>query len=254
MESGKYQIGGLNDVISTDGGTLASVYEKGSLLGLEPLDYGDTTLVGYWPLNEGTGTVAYDYSGNNATGSWHGTLAGANGYYSTGKSGGWAGYFNGSNDYVNVSSTAAIGSSNFTVTLWVNSSNSSQVNANVLGKPDTGTSANVNYQFWLGSNGSDARFYTGNGSTYQSLDLSAPLSNSNWHQWVIVANGAQLIQYVDGQKLGSATQTLTPASNASPLQIGGGLNYYYNGSINNVRIYNRALSATQIAAMYSGGK
>lgn len=68
MESAKYQVGGSNDVISGDGGPLASVYEKGSQLGLEPLDYGDNTLVGWWPLNEGTGTVAYDDSGNNVSG------------------------------------------------------------------------------------------------------------------------------------------------------------------------------------------
>src|ERR1039458_5760404 len=41
MESAKYGLGGSSDVIGPDGGTLASVYEKGSKLGLEPLDYGD---------------------------------------------------------------------------------------------------------------------------------------------------------------------------------------------------------------------
>ena len=42
MESQKYGLGGSNDVISGDGGTLASVYERGTQLGLEPLDYGDS--------------------------------------------------------------------------------------------------------------------------------------------------------------------------------------------------------------------
>ena len=67
MESQNYGLGGANDQISNDGGTLASVYEKGSKLGLEPLDYGDTSLVGLWTMDEGTGTTAYDYSGNNAS-------------------------------------------------------------------------------------------------------------------------------------------------------------------------------------------
>src|ERR1022692_1082421 len=53
MESAKYQLGGSGDVISGDGGTLASVYEKGSKLGLEPLDYGDPSLVGLWTFAEG---------------------------------------------------------------------------------------------------------------------------------------------------------------------------------------------------------
>src|SRR5581483_9489039 len=69
FESSKYKIGGANDQISNDGGALATAYEKGSKLGLIPVDYGDTSLVGYWTFDEGTGTIAYDYSGNNATGS-----------------------------------------------------------------------------------------------------------------------------------------------------------------------------------------
>jgi hypothetical protein len=71
MESQKYKPGGSNDQISNDGGPLASVYEKGTKLGLEPLDYGDNSLVGLWTFDEGIGSIAYDYSGSNATGSWH---------------------------------------------------------------------------------------------------------------------------------------------------------------------------------------
>ncbi len=106
MESQKYQIGGSNDVISGDGGSLASVYEKGSKLGLEPLDYGDPTLVGYWPLDEGTGMVAYDESGNNNNGMWNGTEAGTSGYYSPGNGKSWVGYFDGSTDYVNIGTSS----------------------------------------------------------------------------------------------------------------------------------------------------
>jgi len=87
FESSKYQLGGSNDQVSGDGGTLASVYEKGSKIGMEPLDYGDASLVGYWTFDEGTGSTTYDYSGNNATGSWNGTATGTNGYYSPGKIG-----------------------------------------------------------------------------------------------------------------------------------------------------------------------
>lgn len=127
IESQKYGLGGSNDVISGDGGTLASVYERGTQLGLEPLDYGDTSLVGYWPFDEGTGTVAYDYSGNNATGSWSGTQTGSSGYYSSGKGGGYsdAGYFNGSDDYVGVGSPNINPTSAFSLIAWVDLSSPS---------------------------------------------------------------------------------------------------------------------------------
>lgn len=123
MESQKYKLGGSNDVISTDGGTLASVYEKGTKLGLEPMDYGDPSLVGYWSLDEGSGAIAYDYSGNNATGSWNGTQAGTSGYYSAGKIGPYAGYFNGSNNAVNLGNPAALQATpSLSVVAWVNPS------------------------------------------------------------------------------------------------------------------------------------
>jgi prepilin-type N-terminal cleavage/methylation domain-containing protein len=46
LESVKYRLGGQNDAIAGDGGTKASLYEKGTNLTLEPLDYGDPSLVG----------------------------------------------------------------------------------------------------------------------------------------------------------------------------------------------------------------
>ena len=67
LESQKYKLGGSNDAVGTDGGTLTTVYEKGTKLGLEPLDYGAPSLVGYWTFDEGNGTTAYDWSGSGKT-------------------------------------------------------------------------------------------------------------------------------------------------------------------------------------------
>src|ERR1035437_2333444 len=118
FESSKYKLGGTSDQISGDGGTLASVYEKGSKLGMEPLDYGDPSLVGLWTFDEGTGSVAYDYSGNNATGSWNGTPTGTAGFYSPGRIGGWAGSFNGTNDGIGIGGVSAF-SGTLTVSLGI---------------------------------------------------------------------------------------------------------------------------------------
>ncbi|HEY5220830.1 MAG TPA: type II secretion system protein [Candidatus Paceibacterota bacterium] len=40
--------------------------------------YNPSGLVGYWPLNEGSGTVAYDNSGNANNGTWNGSASGTN--------------------------------------------------------------------------------------------------------------------------------------------------------------------------------
>jgi hypothetical protein len=64
--------------------------------------------------------------------------------------------------------------------------------------------------------------------------------------------------YVNGNLKSTVNLSGTPPIiNGSPLWIGKGYGSNiqdWNGLIDDVRIYNRALSATQIAAMYAGGK
>jgi prepilin-type N-terminal cleavage/methylation domain-containing protein len=251
-ESQKYQLGGSNDVISNDGGTLASVYEKGSRLGLEPLDYGDPTLVGWWNFNEGNGSIAYDYSGNNATGSWSGTQAGTNGYYSAGEGDfPWAGYFNGSssNDYVNVpvSFTSSVG---VTFTAWV-------YPTNVTNIPDVVHTSSADKGLILqSSSGFPFEMQTaGLSNVYLTCFSGGGSILNTWNYLVGTWDGATTRVYFDGVLCGSqsAVGTLT-FSNINIGARSAGSQYTFPGLIDDVRIYNHALSATQIASMYAGGK
>ena len=54
--------------------------------------------------------------------------------------------------------------------------------------------------------------------------------------------------YVNGTQVASAAATANMATSSNPLQIGGDSIYgqYFNGRIDEVRVYNRALSATEI--------
>jgi type II secretory pathway pseudopilin PulG len=71
--------------------------------------YNPAGLVGYWNLNEGSGSSTIDQSGNVNNGTWSGTASGNNGtYYTGGKIGSNAGYFNGTNDYVNLGNPTAL--------------------------------------------------------------------------------------------------------------------------------------------------
>ena len=65
LEAAKNKMGGANDRVSTDGGGMPDLYETGINLTLNPVDYGDTSLVGYWNFEEGAGGALYDRSGNN---------------------------------------------------------------------------------------------------------------------------------------------------------------------------------------------
>jgi len=254
MESQKYGFGGSKDVISTDGGPLATVYEKGSQFGLEPLDYGDPTLVGYWPLNEGTGTVAYDYSGNNATGSWQGTPSGSNGYYNRGgpQNASYAGYFNGSAYVYYPGSASFFPPSAITVSIWIQTTstlNGAWVNANGVYEMSI-KSTNL---WW---------YLTTTGGNPVVIISGSKVFDGKWHYVVgtyDTTTGVAVV-YVDGVQAGQNTgntggiATTTSAAAIGAYNGGGGPGSSVVGNMYDVRIYNRALSATQIAAMYNGGK
>jgi len=239
MESQKYGLGGSNDVIGTDGGTLASVYERGTKFGLEPLDYGDNSLVGWWPLTEGTGTIAYDSSGNNATGSWNGTPTGTNGYYSAGKVGSYAGAFDGSTDYVAQSGALPLALTSYTMALWLEPNTTILTNVTI-------TFANAGNPIRLSYNGTAFTIVLGPSATFV-------LPANSWTFYAITYNGSQAIVYVNSavNTSGSFTFSGTPSN----FIIGKGSAFPgFPGLIDDVRIYNRALSAAQVAAMYNGGK
>lgn len=84
------------------------------------------------------------------------------------------------------------------------------------------------------------------------------LTTGAWMNVVGVYNGSNLSIYINGSlSQGSLTGSIptSPYTGSSALLIGDdGAPHKLSGLIDDVRIYNRALSAAQIAAMYAGGK
>src|ERR1035441_8038503 len=241
MESAKYQLGGSGDVISTDGGTLATVYEKGTKLGLEPLDYGDSSLMGLWTFDEGAGTVAYDYSGNNATGSWSGTQAGTSGYYSAGQVGNWAGTFDGSTDKTTITTTGlynAISQKASTVCFWVKLSGAG-VSYTVLETPsfwDNGVDGfnirlrdtSVDFQSQIPGPGID--------HTYAFPSSIVGL----WTHLVFTLDGSALRLYLNGSSVASwSTTSFLPTATTSIVfgEYTPAGNGFLSGSLDDVHIY-----------------
>ena len=263
MEAAKFKLGGSSDVIGTDGGPQTSVYEKGSNLYLEPMDYGDPSLVGYWTFDEGTGTTAYDYSGNNASGSWKGTAIGTNGYYSSGQIGPYAGAFEGVGT---ATSTQLKIQSSTAITLY--------------------TGGVITYGGWIKLNDKFAwsalMAYGGsfsavqnyslsvfNGTLYQDMygnavrksnqyPIPAGVVTSSWNHIMAVYDGQYQRIYFNGvdvrdNNIGFVTTTPTNALlwlGSSPSTPG----YNLNGGLDDIRIYNRVLSNQEIKVLYSGGK
>jgi hypothetical protein len=254
MESQKYKLGGSNDIVSGDGGTLATVYEKGSKLGLEPLDYGDPSLVGYWTFDEGTGTTAWDYSGNNASG----TLIGSSTLpiWVSGKVGNGTLSFNGVDSYV-ASPNMLNNPTVITISVWIKlSTYPSGPRVGIVSTRNTTTGGGINFDI-SGTDCAPGKMYLiQNGGSGISSCGNVILNTGTWYYVVAVLNAQGGTLYLNGQQDSILSGSWTWGTGGS-LSIGSvmpGIPYFFPGLIDDVRIYNRALSAAEISALYNGGK
>ena len=208
---------------------------------------GSSGLVGYWNFDEGSGAVAHDSSGNgyNAAVSGAAWVAGES---NTALS------FNSSSS---VAVTPAIPLANsFSVALWVNPATTRQTPFARL------METHYDGGFYLGTDQSGSRYQfivnTGSGATG---GCGAPFGCAlggvvagGWHSVIATFDGATARLYVDGTQVGSDTFT-APANTSFPLYLGqyyGGNGYGWNGAMDEVRLYNRTLTAAEISTL-SGG-
>jgi hypothetical protein len=250
FESSKFKLGGDKDTVSTDGGSYPDLYEVGSNLSLAPLDYGDASLVGYWPLNEGTGTIAYDRSGKGNNGTWSGT---STPHYAT-SNGKTVGYFNGVNDYVNVGSLGLSGNVG-TVSFWQKAYSLNDFAATIDSSFGGGVTTVRFYIGYYYSGDPYFRVFVGDGINAESFSFFRTPPLNIWEHYVVVLNGSTLKVFLNGFLLDS-TKTVTRTLALGNYRFGSSLggSRFFNGLIDDIRIYNRALSASEISALYNAAK
>jgi hypothetical protein len=212
-------------------------------------------LVAYWPLNEGTGTLANDVSGHG----YAGTLI--NGPAWTAGKLGLALAFDGLNDYVEVPHALALNAYPLTVATWIKTTSATGVRGIVnkyLGGSFNGWSLFLN-------NGRLCAWYVRSPSDYVSNGSGCPFSlagynDGQWHHVVYVVDAFAGRIYVDGvlKALLAWTGTRGPVSTTQPLHLGrypgaAGEAEYFPGLLDDVRIYGRALSGSEISALYANG-
>jgi hypothetical protein len=203
--------------------------------------------VGYWSLDEGTSTNAIDLSGNQNNGTWYGTATGTSGYYSPGKIGPWGGAFDGSSTVISIPTTGA-SSSVGTISFWLKTTTTS-------GTPSLITTAGTVQRIYFTLSSGVAYFSLGNPQTQVGNGFT--VSTGTWYFVAGTWSGTQGTFYANGSPSGGPTviPALTVVQNpmfVGSFGVGGG--NYFNGLIDDVRIYNRALSAAEIQALYNAEK
>jgi len=199
-------------------------------------------LVAALNFNEGSGITAADVSGNgHAATLVNGPTWGA-GQYGSGIN------FDGVNDLLTVANSSSLdfASSSFTLMMWVKrSALGGSVQRHLFSKclTSAGTWESGCKEFYFFGN--VLRF----GSYATGDTVSVSISDANWHHIALVFTRAtnSLQFYVDGTLRTSATKNLEADNPAHTVVIGNHLNGNpFSGLIDEVRIYNQALTATQV--------
>jgi chitodextrinase len=195
-------------------------------------------LVAAYGFNEGTGTTATDASGNGH----NGTITSAT-WAAAGKYGG-ALQFNGTSALVTIPDAASLDlASGMTLEAWVNPSSVSAAWRDVIYKGVD----NFYLEATSGNGGvPDAGLIAG--GSYADTYGKAVLPTNTWSFLTETYDGSTVRLYVNGIQVASTAHTGSIATSTNPLQIGGDSIYgqYFAGLIDNVRVYNVALSAAQI--------
>jgi hypothetical protein len=213
-----------------------------------PLPGGDLSanLIGYWSVDEGTGTVAQDSAGGHP-----GTLR--NGPTWTAGHIGQAVRFDGADDYVDLGNVDISGSA-LTIAAWIRPDSFATDDARIVSKAMG--SAEQDHYFMLStvsSGGIKLRFRLKAGSSTSTLVASSgTLTAGQWAHAAAVYNGSAMILYLNGVEVGRVNKTGALATSATtPVAIGRNPQAYggFGGAIDDVRLYQRALSASDIGAL-----
>jgi 6-phosphogluconolactonase (cycloisomerase 2 family) len=206
---------------------------------IDVLAAGRTGLVGYWKLDENTGTSAADSSGNGYTGTLTNGAGWGDGYYGKGMTN------DGSDDYLNVP-TFSQPTSAMTIVLWIKTVGTLDSYDSLAGNSNSSWNAG-----W-------GLFYDGISMKFWIQDYAANVAASSWVSgagWRHVAgtwDGSTIRVYLEGVE-GTSDSYSGALTDSSALRIGDTVesaNRNYPGVYDEVRIYNRALSAGEIKALY----
>src|SRR3989338_1194728 len=197
-------------------------------------------LVAYYTFDEGSGATSSDSSGNSNTG----TLTNGPTWNTADKKvGSGALSFDGVDDKVTVPLTATLNPSSITVAFWANvpSYIGSTNNAIV----ELGSSVN---NFRVRDTSGKWQLLT-NGAVNTLSGTANSLAYDQWIHWVFIANSSGLSIYKNGVL--NASNAIAYTAGANAIWNLGSSGFYNRQTLDDIRIYNRALSASEVTELYN---
>ena len=199
-------------------------------------------LVGYWPFNGN----ALDESGNGNNGTVNGATLTTDRFGSVGKA------YSTTNGYISCSNNNIPTNNVFTINYWFKRYSDFGIGEVI----SLGSSSNTYWGCVMGNNYFTMNYGRGCGSTGSS-PASIPLSDTSWHYVTFVSNGLNQNTkiYFDGVFFQSTTNANSNGV-CSTTNLYFGVDIFslielFNGKLDDISIYNRSLSATEIQNLYN---
>ena len=119
----------------------------------------------------------------------------------------------------------------------------------------------MNYGIWINSNNHiQAGFETSTGTDNFITISSKTYNDGIWHYAVATYDGLSLKLYIDGVQIASLSTTAIPDhAGTQPVRIGANSistpppNGFFTGNVDEVRVWNRALSSSEVSNAYNNG-
>jgi hypothetical protein len=222
-------------------------------------------LVAHWKMNDNAAnTTVTDSKGGNTGTSVRNTSLLSTTTVSSGMGGTHGALsFNGSSDEIVAGNeTSTRGTAALTVTVWVKVNawqySNTYKDAGVISTRNGGLAG---WQIVLdgGYPSTGHRYFSWGVQTVNGWFSPTSVTDYNTGQWYFLTatyDGAHVVLYVNGDQNSSKVATGNLISNDAPVWIGNyydKTNRYMNGSIDDIRIYNRVLTSTEILELYNSG-
>jgi hypothetical protein len=166
--------------------------------------------------------------------------------------------FDGANDYVTVANSASLDVSGpqLTLSMWIQPQPIASGDTVLLGKFWNTTMTSPYYQYGLElASGSQPCFYVGTTGGYLAACMGANLAFGQWSHLAAVFNGSQVQFYVNGGLVRTQPLAATIQSRGNRLHIGADASpaQFHKGLLDEVRIYNQALSGLEVQTDMNAG-
>ena len=198
-----------------------------------------------YSFDQNTGTVANDSSGNGNTATLNNGVAWVPGRYGSAVS------CDGANDYLSIpnSTSTNIFGTGLTLSMWLNPQPLSGGDSVVIGKFWNTTWTAPNYQYGIElDGGTRPHFYVGTAGGLLGVQMGSPLPMSQWSNLAVVFNGTQVQFYLNSILVNTQPLSASITARGNAMNVGADERpgQYYKGTMDDLRIYNRALSANEV--------